>query len=207
MNLFSFLKPAAIVVLALGVTIGCTQQQQKPAPAAEKPSAAALAIKAAKDANKKAKAVGYEWRDTGKIIKKAEAALKKGDEKTALKLANKARAQAEEALRQYHYEQGIDRSISAPTSSSSSYTVERGDHLWGISGKDSVYGDPYQWPLIYRANSDKIKDADLIYPGQELDVDSSPSSDDVSAAVNHAKTRGAWSLGAVESSDQAYLGQ
>jgi len=207
MNLSSILKPVAIAVLALGVTIGCTQQQQKPAPAAEKASAAELAIKAAKAANKKAKAVGFEWRDTGKLITKAEAALKKGDEKTALKLANKARFQAEEAVRQYNYEQGIDRSLPTNEASSSSYTVERGDNLWGISGKDSVYGDPYQWPLIYRANSDKIKDADLIYPGQELDVDASPSADDVSAAVNHAKTRGAWSLGAVESSDQAYLGQ
>ena len=206
MNLSSILKPAAIVVLALGVTIGCTQQQQKPAPA-EQPSAAELAIQAAKDANKKAKAVGFAWRDTGKIIKKAEAALKKGDEKTALKLANQARFQAEEAVRQYNYEQGIDRSLSTAEKGSMSYTVERGDHLWGISSKDSVYGDPYQWPLIYKANSDKIKDADLIFPGQELDIDSSPSADDVSAAVNHAKTRGAWSLGAVESSDQAYLGQ
>jgi len=206
MNLSSILKPVAIAVLALGVTIGCTQQQQKPAPAAEQPSSAAAAIKAAKEAYKKALAVGYAWRDTGKIIKKAEAALTKGDEEKALKLANKARFQGEAAVRQYNYEQGIDRSL--PTEGgASSYTVERGDHLWGISGKDSVYGDPYQWPLIYRANSDKIKDADLIYPGQELDVDASPSSSDVSAAVNHAKTRGAWSLGAVESSDQAYLGQ
>jgi len=205
MNLSSILKPAAIVVLALGVTIGCTQQQ-KPAPAAEQLSAAELAIKAAKDAYKKAKSVGYAWRDTGKIIKKAEAALKKGDEKTALKLANKARFQGEAAVKQHNYEQGVDRSL--PTEGgASSYTVERGDHLWGISGKDSVYGDPYQWPLIYKANSDKIKDADLIYPGQELDVDASPSAGDVSAAVNHAKTRGAWSLGDVESSDQAYLGQ
>ncbi len=206
MNFSSILKSAMIAVLALGVTIGCTQQQQKPAPS-DQPSAAELAIKAAKEALKKAEAVGFAWRDTGKLIKKAEEALKKGDEKTALKLANKARFEGEAALRQYNYEQGIDRSISAPASTSMSYTVERGDHLWGISSKDSVYGDPYQWPLIYKSNSDKIKDADLIYPGQELDVDTSPSADAVSAAVNHAKTRGAWSLGAVEATDQAYLAQ
>jgi len=87
----------------------------------------------------------------------------------------------------------------------SSYEVNQGDHLWGISGKS--YGNPYKWPLIYKANSDKIKDADLIYPGQLLDVDSDPSDADSAAAVNHAKTRGSWSIGASEESDKAYLAQ
>ena len=64
---------------------------------------------------------------------------------------------------------------------------------------------PYKWPLIYKANKSKISDADLIYPGQNFDIDQSPSSGEVSAAVNHAKTRGAWSVGAVEASDTAYL--
>lgn len=87
----------------------------------------------------------------------------------------------------------------------SSYEVSQGDHLWGISGKS--YGNPYNWPLIYKANSDKIKDADLIYPGQVLDIDSNPSDADSAAAVNHAKTRGSWSIGVTEESDTAYLAQ
>lgn len=87
------------------------------------------------------------------------------------------------------------------------YEVSRGDNLWDISGKPSVYADPYQWPLIFKANSDQIKDADLIYPGQVLTVDTAPSSSDVSAAVQHARTRGSWSVGEVEESDQAFLGQ
>jgi len=88
---------------------------------------------------------------------------------------------------------------------SSSYEVNRGDHLWGISGES--YGNPYKWPLIYKANSDKIKDADLIYPGQVFDIDSDPSDADSAAAVNHAKTRGSWSIGVTEESDKAYLAQ
>jgi len=91
------------------------------------------------------------------------------------------------------------------SSSSSSYEVNQGDHLWGISG--SSYGNPYKWPLIYKANSDKIKDADLIYPGQVLDIDSDPSSADSAAAINHAKTRGSWSIGTTEESDKAYLAE
>ncbi|MDH5180386.1 MAG: LysM peptidoglycan-binding domain-containing protein [Gammaproteobacteria bacterium] len=85
------------------------------------------------------------------------------------------------------------------------YQVERGDSLWGISGRSEIYANPYQWPLIYKANSDRIKDADLIYPGQTFDINASPSEAEVSAAVNHAKTRGRWSLGVVEESDKAYL--
>lgn len=92
-------------------------------------------------------------------------------------------------------------------SMNSTYEVVAGDSLWDISGKSEVYSDSFQWPLIYKANRDKIKDADLIYSGQTLDVDRSASQSDVDAATNHAKTRGAWSIGAQEASDAAYLGE
>jgi len=48
------------------------------------------------------------------------------------------------------------------------YRVEKGDNLWRISGYQNIYNDPYQWPKIYQANRDKIKDPDLIYIGQRL---------------------------------------
>lgn len=86
-----------------------------------------------------------------------------------------------------------------------SYSVVRGDNLWNIAAQSRIYGNPYQWPLIYKANSDKIKDADLIYPGQNFTIDRNASQAAMDAAVRHAKTRGAWSLGTVESSDKAYL--
>jgi len=88
-----------------------------------------------------------------------------------------------------------------------SYNVVRGDHLWGISGKPTIYGNPYQWPLIFKANRDRIKDADLIEPGQVFSIDKNPSGADVSAAVEHAKRRGEWKLGATEKSDTDYLGR
>jgi nucleoid-associated protein YgaU len=47
-----------------------------------------------------------------------------------------------------------------------SYEVVRGDCLWNIAKKDYIYNDPFQWPRIYEANKDKIKDPDLIYPRQ-----------------------------------------
>jgi len=50
------------------------------------------------------------------------------------------------------------------------YTVERGDNLWNIAKKESVYDDPYMWPRIYRANKEDIKDPDMIFPEQTLAV-------------------------------------
>ena len=85
------------------------------------------------------------------------------------------------------------------------YEVQRGDHLWGIASQPRIYGNPYAWPLIYKANNGKIKDADLIHPGQNLDINRNASSGDTDAAVRNAKTRGAWSLGVTEDSDKAYL--
>jgi len=46
------------------------------------------------------------------------------------------------------------------------YTVKKGDCLWFIAGYPEIYGNPLLWPKIYEANRDKIKDPDLIYPGQ-----------------------------------------
>jgi LysM repeat protein len=87
------------------------------------------------------------------------------------------------------------------------YEVVRGDSLWKISGRSSVYGNPYQWPLIYKSNAADIRDADLIFPGQRLSIQLEPSRADVDAAVNHARNRGAWELGRVENSDLRYLDQ
>ena len=45
-----------------------------------------------------------------------------------------------------------------------SYTIVSGDTLWGIAKR--YYGDGAKWPTIYQANGDKIKNPNLIYPGQ-----------------------------------------
>ncbi len=83
----------------------------------------------------------------------------------------------------------------------------RGDCLWRIAAQSGVYGNPFEWPLIYKANDKKIKDADLIYPGQMLVINHHPSAAAIAVAIKHAKSRGPWSLGTVEASDKAYLAQ
>jgi nucleoid-associated protein YgaU len=50
------------------------------------------------------------------------------------------------------------------------YMVVRGDNLWNIAKKPSIYSDPYQWPRIYVENRGKIKNPDLIYPDWSLNV-------------------------------------
>jgi uncharacterized protein YabN with tetrapyrrole methylase and pyrophosphatase domain len=58
------------------------------------------AIKAAKDAQKEAKSIGFEWRDMGKMIKKAEELAKDGKEEKAIKLANKVAGQLDAIKKQ-----------------------------------------------------------------------------------------------------------
>ena len=55
---------------------------------------------AADAARKKAASMDYEWRDTGKMLKKAKEAAAKGDYMTAEKLAKKAEMQGEMAVAQ-----------------------------------------------------------------------------------------------------------
>ena len=86
-----------------------------------------------------------------------------------------------------------------------SWTVVDGNNLWGIACKEEVYDVPEQWPLIYKANLDQIKDADLIYPGQVLVIPRNSSQADIDGAVEHAKTRGPWAVGPIEATDTAYI--
>ncbi|MCK5009213.1 MAG: LysM peptidoglycan-binding domain-containing protein [Deltaproteobacteria bacterium] len=50
----------------------------------------------------------------------------------------------------------------------SSYTVRVGDKLRLIASRREIYNDPYQWPLIYKANRDQIRDPHILFVGQQL---------------------------------------
>jgi nucleoid-associated protein YgaU len=50
------------------------------------------------------------------------------------------------------------------------HVVNQDEWLAKIAGYWEIYNDHRKWPKIYEANRDQIKDADLIHPGQILDI-------------------------------------
>lgn len=102
---------STIGVLCLTLfAIGCTnsgmtksgQASQNVAPAATNSMQAdyETALATAKAEINKAAAVGGEWRDTGALVKKAEAAAASGDYATAKKMADRARFEADMGQKQ-----------------------------------------------------------------------------------------------------------
>ena len=94
---------SAVLAIAVGIFLAGAVQ------AAEKDQAAEFkaAVEKADASRKKAASVGGEWRDTGKMIKKAKAAAEKGDYKKALKLANTAYRQGELGYKQAMSQKGV----------------------------------------------------------------------------------------------------
>jgi hypothetical protein len=204
------LKFTAIAVITVGFAVGCTSDSSETMePMAEECMGATPEVKnaiyAAKLKNARARNLGFEWRDTAKTIAAAEKAAEECDNDRAKTLANKAEAEASDAIAQYHADQG-KAMVETVSMSMGNYIVSDGDNLWNIAGQASVYGNPYQWPLIFKNNSAKINDADLIYAGQTFDIPKA-SDAEIAAAVEHAKTRGAWVIGESEASDINYLAQ
>jgi len=56
----------------------------------------------------------------------------------------------------------------APKAQVKYYVVQKGDSLSKIAGE--FYGKPMDYPRIFEANREVIKDPDLIYPGQKLRI-------------------------------------
>ncbi len=50
------------------------------------------------------------------------------------------------------------------------HLVIRGEWLSKIAGYPHIYGDPTKWTKIYQANKDQIKNPNLIYPAQVLEI-------------------------------------
>ena len=73
-------------------------------------------------------------------------------------------------------QKGIEKPVEKPTTkpefnttnNPSTYIIKSGDSLSKIAKK--FYGRANDWQKIFEANKDKIKDPDLIYPGQQINI-------------------------------------
>lgn len=164
-------------------------------------SSAEAALKAAGDAGAKE----YASSQYGAAKSKLEAAKKELQSggcnylkardlaREAEALANAAKAAALEAKEAERLRKDAEarkaKELADAMKTLTSWTVVRGDTLWGIAKKDNVYADPFMWPLIYKANRSQIKDPDLIFPKQTFDVPQDYSAGDKKSAIREAKNR------------------
>ncbi len=274
-------KQIKIIVLALSTALvtGCSawpdqKSSSEPEsamvketdPAVTAPDAAS-AIIAAEAAVSNANQRGDIWRDTDKLLERANDAMDKNEYKMARDLANRAQEQVEYSLAQsyrgdalsiigilrtdymsqmsleqksnlsladtaldsgqekeaYEIATGTMDEVKAqmaaekaamekmaepePEPEMTNYTVNRNDTLWDIAAKPEVYGNSDMWPLLWKANKDKIKTPDDLASGLSLIIDRSASEESVAAAIKYSKLRGATSLGPVDAFDQQYLSE
>jgi len=83
-----------------------------------------------------------------------EDARRRAEEEARRRAEEEARRAAEERLKRFP----------------PNYTVVKGDSLWKISGMGTIYDKSIYWPIVYDSNDDQIRDPDLIYPGQQLQI-------------------------------------
>jgi len=67
------------------------------------------------------------------------------------------------------------------------YIVEEGDTLATIADKAEIYGNKYQWPLIFDANKDILDDYKKIQEGQKLIIPRNVSAVEIEAAKQRAE--------------------
>lgn len=192
-------KTLLTAVLSVGLVAGCATQPEEPAGPTQEELEAQRAREAAEAAA----------RENAACLEEARRLAEQVNMYTNLNANQQGRLDAARAA--MNNDEGcrardlLAALVSELEASRMTYSVVRGDNLWNISGKSEVYGNPFMWPLIYKNNSDQINDPDLIYPGQEFEINKNPTTGEADAAVSHARNRGAWSLGEVEASDRDYL--
>lgn len=88
----------------------------------------------------------------------------------AVQATNYPITQQQRATAEQVAQAGVPLSELAPDAPDS-YTIKRGDTLWGISG--IFLRTPWRWPELWGMNADQIRNPHLIFPGQVLYLDKS----------------------------------
>ncbi len=101
----------------------------------------------------------------GTVTSRIETPFKREDRELLAGLQDTAKPDAAGSAAQISAEEGIlQDSTAAPTPPIRAVTVQPGNTLWAISRER--YGDGLLYVRVFEANADRIRDADLIYPGQ-----------------------------------------
>jgi hypothetical protein len=127
------------------------------------------------------------------LSEQAKALLAGGEVEQALSLLQTAQADcltAQELSRQARLV-ATSRTLTQPER----YHVVRGDTLWSIAARPTIYRNPFLWPLIYRANRTQIRDPDRIFPRQLLTIPRHYSPEEANTAIQRAQARGRWRQG------------
>ncbi len=150
-----------------------------------------------------------QMEDAQRTLEEAKKAYEAGDYINAKQLAESALAKARDAEQLAKQAGGDQRSAqgrqiageiadpgATPRPYPTNHIVIKGESLWWIAEYKQIYDDPFQWPVIYKANRSQIKDPDLIFPDQNFVIPREPElTDDMrKEAIKFAKNRGAWSL-------------
>ena len=165
------------------------------------------AISAAEDAGakeyaaKKLASAEEAMRDGKKYMDSWQYKQARDEFEKAYRFAREAKEMALNADRGGEPPPVVDYIKPPPPPSVGSHTVVSGECLWWIAEGSDVYSDPFQWPLIYDANRDEIdaaaKSSGLgymrsdgwahwIFPGQEFDIPSDVSTEDIKNARSRA---------------------
>lgn len=189
-----FKSSSLVTFLALSAGIFLIASGCAPKPPTQEIADAEAAITAARDAEAEDYAP-EEFRSAEELLAQAKSEV---DNETY----REARAHAIQAKEKADMAREITLRAKAPKPAAVAVTgklptyhvVKKGECLWLISEYEEIYNDPFQWPLIYKANRGQIKDPDLIRPEQNFDIPRDSSGSEIAEAVHEAKFRGPWSL-------------
>ena len=187
---------SAVLLSALLFSMVSCAKKKPPEPVVQKPVVSAedearkrteeeARLKAEEEARAKAKEEAKRRAD--------EEARLKAEEEVRLKAEAKAAEEAAKAEEETRAK-AKEEAKAAEALEKASHEVVKGESLWKIAKHKDVYENPFMWPLIYKANHDKINDPDLIYPKQVFSIPQDFSSAEKDKATHHAKHRGEWSL-------------
>lgn len=118
---------------------------------------AASAIERAEKLIDEARNLGADISEPEQILSKAETEFESKNYRRAVELADTSAEIAQEIIYLLKGEKYIVGTWEADRAC-----------LWNIARKKKIYNDPWKWKKIYKANSNRIKDPNLIFPNQIL---------------------------------------